>query len=93
MDMEHNFLGHAIGSGPERFFGEIRVADVCGNTRSAGFVMKPPGFERGMISAPCGYYFKHRGQSLRQIILSSEDLPMASEREIKAALLRLMSGT
>lgn len=91
-DMEHNFRGHASRSGPERFCGENKVTDVCGNTCGAGFVIKSPGFEREMISALSGNNFNHRGRNLRQIILSSEDLPDTSEKEFKVALLKLMGG-
>lgn len=88
--MEHNFRGHATRSQPERFYGESRVAYICGNTRGVGVVMKSPGFEREMIAALRGTKSRYKGRNLRQFILSSEDMQNATEPQFKAALVKLM---
>jgi len=73
--LKHNYRGRAIRSKPERYFQESRVHDVAGDTRGVGVVPKTPGKEKSLLELLSGPNGKHAGKPLRQLILSSEDVP------------------
>ena len=89
-DLEHNYRGHATRSTAEREFNDSRVIYITGNSRCVGEIIKSPGFEKSMLAVISGPHSYRCGRSLRQLILSSEDMKDASEKEFKRALVALM---
>ncbi len=91
-DLEHNFRGHATRSKAERSFTGSRVVFVGGDARGVGAISAEPGNETGTMIVIGGPYAGRKGRSLRQVILSAQDLPQATEQEYHAALATLMTA-